>query len=258
MLQYFTFAENAKIPSYNFFVGLGIALAMLYLQYNHWFKQRTQKEQHNIHVSLLLATLIGFAGAFAFDAYTQNLPINFENLNRIGLTFFSGLLSGLTLLVLFLHIFKLPIIAALDNLVESFCIAHIIGRIGCFFAGCCYGSPTNSILGVTFPEGSLPHSHHLHEKLHPTQLYESFFILVIFLFIRIKRPKDPFFIYLLSYSVFRFFLEFIRSDNRGTALEQSVFTPSQLISLITFIVAGLFAYLYYCFKKSSLRGSNRY
>lgn len=236
MLKYITIGENVFIPSYNLLVGIGIALAMLFLQYDSNFRKKSEDEKYKIHLSLLLSIITGFAGAFFFDAYTQNISPGLSNLNKIGLTFFSGLITGIILLALFLKLFGFEVLQTLNELTPSFCIAHIFGRIGCFLAGCCYGSPTDSVFGVTFPHGNLAHRHY-HEpiKVHPTQLYESFFVLVVFVFLYKRKPKNTFFIYLLSYSVFRFFLEFIRNDNRGSVLGQSTLTPSQSIAIFTVI-----------------------
>lgn len=232
MLKYIN-PGNTPIPSYNLLIGIGIALAMLCLQYDKWFLSRTEKERNNIHLSLLLATITGFSGAYIFDAFTQGISLSFDNLQHIGLTFFSGLLTGAILLTICLYFFKLPVLTTLNNLTPYFCIAHIFGRIGCFLAGCCYGAPTTSFLGISYPEGSLPY-HHFHDsKLHPTQLYESFFILLVFLYLKTKHPKQAILIYFLSYSLFRFCVEFIRADNRGTVWNGAGITPSQLLSVIT-------------------------
>ncbi len=174
MLRYLDIGNNNFIPSYNLFVGFGIAMAMLFLQYQKPFKTKTDKEKHKIHLSLIVSILLGFIGAFIFDAYSQNIALTFDNLNQIGLTFLGGLISGLMILVICLKLASLQILPTLNILAMPFCIAHFFGRLGCFMAGCCFGSPTKSFLGVTFPIDSLPHNHY-HEliKIHPTQLYES-------------------------------------------------------------------------------------
>lgn len=228
------------MPAYNLCISIGIALAMLYLQYLPEFKAKPEDTRFKIHLSLLLSILTGFAGAYFFDAYTQGISVRLDTMDQVGLTFFSGLLTGIFILCLFLKIFSLPVLTTLNQLTLPFCIAHIFGRIGCFLAGCCFGAPTDSVFGVTFPRGSLPYMHyHGFIKIHPTQLYESFFVLLVFLALKITKAKQPFFIYLASYSVFRFFVEFIRADNRGTAFNQHYFSPSQLISLITLLAVAL-------------------
>lgn len=233
MLKYIIF-DDLLIPSYNLLIATGIAMAMLFLQYQNNFRQKSEDDKFKIHLSLLISVIIGFTGAYIFDAYTQNVPLNLENLNRIGLTFFSGLICGCILLALMLKFFSLPVLQSLNTLTPSFCIAHFFGRIGCFLAGCCYGKPTSSIFGVTFPKDSLAyHHHHSFIKVHPTQLYESLFVAVLFILLYRLKPKNTFYIYLISYSLFRFFLEFIRDDSRGIALNQQIFTPSQVISIFT-------------------------
>ena len=237
MLRYLQFGQGALIPSYNLFVGIGIALAMLYLQYEPLFKQKRDREKFKIHVSLLMSLIGGFAGAFLFDAYSQGIALTFENVSKVGLTFFGGLLTGLIILIVSLLLFSLPVLPTLNILSLPFCIAHFFGRLGCFMAGCCFGSPTNSVFGVVFPVGSLPYNHY-HEliKIHPTQLYESVFVLFVFTFLARSKYKHPFYFYLIAYSIFRFMVEFLRSDNRGTIFSQTLLSPSQMISVLTVIV----------------------
>jgi len=237
MLRYFNIGENSVIPSYNLFIGLGIAIAMLFLQYQKLFKEKSEKDKHKIHLSLIVSIVLGFVGAFIFDAFSQNVALTFNNLNKIGLTFFGGLISGLLILVICLKLSKLQVLATLNILTIPFCIAHFFGRIGCFMAGCCYGSPTKSVLGVVFPIDSLPYNHY-HEliKIHPTQLYESIFVLFLIAVLTKFKIKNQLYFYILTYSIFRFLIEFIRADNRGTVLNQSLFSPSQIISLIVVIL----------------------
>jgi len=236
MLRFINIGENTFIPSYNLFVGIGIAIAMLYLQYQKLFKEKRENEKFKIHLSLIISIIFGFIGSFILDAFTQKIPITFDNLNKIGLTFFGGLISGSLILFLSLKFFSLPVITNLNILTIPFCIAHFFGRIGCFMTGCCFGSPTNSIFGVVFPKDSLPYNHY-HEfiKIHPTQLYESAFVLLLLFFLTKFKIKNQFFIYVISYSIFRFFIEFIRADNRGIVLHQNLFSPSQIISILTVI-----------------------
>lgn len=210
---------------------------MLYLQFQQSFQQKSEQEQFKIHLSLVIALIGGFAGAFLFDAFSQGVAITFNNLNKIGLTFFGGLLSGLFLLIISLRLLSIPVLPTLNLLAQPFCIAHIFGRLGCFMAGCCFGSPTSSITGVVFPTDSLPHQHY-HEliRIHPTQLYESAFVLLVFIFLITSKYKHPFYFYIIAYSVFRFLVEFLRSDNRGLILHQDLFSPSQVISLATILV----------------------
>lgn len=236
MLRYLDIGNNNSIPSYNLFVGIGIAIAMLFLQHQKAFNTKTENEKHTIHISLIISIISGFIGAFVFDAYSQNISLTFGNLKQIGLTFLGGLLSGLMVLVVCLKVASLPVLQTLNFITTPFCIAHFLGRLGCFMAGCCFGSPTNSILGLTFPIDSLPHNHYQELiKIHPTQLYESAFLICLFAFLVKLKTKNKFYLYILSYSIFRFTVEFIRADERGTVMDQNIFSPSQIISLVIVI-----------------------
>jgi phosphatidylglycerol:prolipoprotein diacylglycerol transferase len=233
MLQYLKLGENLIIPSYNLLIGLGIALSMLFLQYQYDFKKTSEDYKHKIHTSILISIIVGFIGAFAFDAYSKQISFSFDNLKLIGLTFLGGFMSGLCCLVICLKIFSISILKTLNTLTIPFCISHFLGRIGCFLAGCCYGSPTESFLGVKFPKNSIPYFHYNQNiEIHPTQLYESFFVFVLFIILIIFNPISKFKYYLLSYSVFRFFIEFIRADDRGMVLNQNFLSPSQILTFL--------------------------
>jgi phosphatidylglycerol:prolipoprotein diacylglycerol transferase len=234
MLRFIEIGNNQFIPAYNLFVGFGIAMAMLLLQYQRLFLIKSETEKHTIHLSLLIAILLGFIGAYIFDAFSQNITLSFDNMNGIGLTFLGGLISGLIVLVICLKMASLPLLPILNLMTLPFCIAHFFGRIGCFMAGCCFGKPTNFLFGVTFPNKSIPHFHYQELiKIHPTQLYESVFILCLVLFITKFKVKNQFYIYLLTYSLFRCMVEFIRADDRGTIFNQDIISPSQIMSLLT-------------------------
>lgn len=85
-------------------------------------------------------------------------------------------------------------------------------------------------------------------KVIPTQLIESLFLIILFV-VLLKVNKLQFPIYLMSYSIYRFFAEFMRYDNRGaTTLGIS---PSQLMSIVglLFGVGLLITYIYFHKKK---------
>lgn len=238
MLKYLKLSDYLYIPSYNLLVGIGIAVSMLYLQYQNDFKNSSEDYKFKIHKSIFVSIVIGFMGAFTFDAYSKSFDITFNNLNSIGLTFLGGFLSGIFCLILCLKICGLKILETLNSLTIPFCIAHFLGRIGCFLAGCCFGKPTNSIFGVKFPMNSIPYYHYAKiTGIHPTQLYESFFVFILIILFLILKTKNKFTSYLLSYSIFRFLIEFIRADDRGSMFNQYYFSPSQILTFSICIVS---------------------
>jgi phosphatidylglycerol:prolipoprotein diacylglycerol transferase len=87
-------------------------------------------------------------------------------------------------------------------------LALAIGRWGCFFHGCCHGTPTDLPWGVDFGDGI---------RRHPTQIYESLFHLTMaFVLIAVIRRgalrTQRLKLYLIAYGVYRFLTEFIRPE----------------------------------------------
>ncbi len=115
---------------------------------------------------------------------------------------------------------------------------HCCGRIGCFFAGCCYGKPTDGPLGIVFPD--LPEAGIFHngQAVLPTQLIEAIMLLLLAI-VLICLGKHQFFIYAYVYPVFRIVIEFFRDDNRGSFV--GVLSPSQFVSVL--IVAFITVYI---------------
>ena len=169
---------------------------------------------------------------------------------QYGFVFYGGFLTALATFFIFVKKKKMPVIAASELIVASLPLAHAFGRIGCFFAGCCYGRPTDSIFGVIFdnPLGEVPRTL-MATPIHPVQLYEAFGNMVIFAVLNNILSKElksgklrgtVFCSYMLMYGILRFSLEFFRGDDRGSGL--MALSPAQTISLalITAAAAGFF------------------
>ncbi|OGW41530.1 MAG: prolipoprotein diacylglyceryl transferase [Nitrospirae bacterium RBG_13_39_12] len=192
---------------------------------------------------ILLAAIIGsrlFFVILNFSYYIEN-PLDIVKIWEGGLVFYGGVLIAVPTAIWYVRKNSLGIWKTADLFAPSIAIGHALGRIGCFFAGCCYGKPAESITwSVTFSD---PESlARIGIPLHPTQLYESagefmnFFILII---IRKNKSFDGqlFMIYLLLYSVLRFVVEFFRGDVSRGFITPS-FSVSQGISVIMFLAAA--------------------
>jgi phosphatidylglycerol---prolipoprotein diacylglyceryl transferase len=94
-------------------------------------------------------------------------------------------------------------------------VGQMLGRVGCFLVGDDYGHPTDLPWGVAFPRGLPPTT----ERVHPTQLYEAAFLLVLaWMLIRWRRrgvdDRKVLGRYFVVAGVFRFALEFLRVNTR--------------------------------------------
>ena len=167
------------------------------------------------------------------------------------MTFYGGLAFGIITFILMYRFYYLrhnpPIFKKILVIAPS-CVAigHGFGRIGCFLSGCCYGITTHTLLDINFPG--------IGEHL-PTQLFEMAFLFILgallLVFAFTHYTNYTAIIYLFSYSIFRFVIEFFRGDERG---QLKGLSPSQYWCIALFIFAGLLIYLYQkkVFKKDEI------
>jgi phosphatidylglycerol:prolipoprotein diacylglycerol transferase len=171
---------------------------------------------------------------------------------QAGGVFYGGFIAAVLFAVWFVRVHRLPMWKVFDVYVPAVALGLSIGRIGCFAAGCDYGKPTASLLGVVFTN---PWSHDitgvpLGVPLHPTQLYESVTSLAIFgillwWFRRKSYDGQVFVMYLVLYAVARFFLEFLRGDADRGFVFGHLFSTSQFIALLVLATAaGLMVYFH--------------
>ena len=112
------------------------------------------------------------------------------------------------------------------------------------------GKPTDSWMGVTFPGMS--------EKVYPTNLMEAIFLFILageLIFLALKIDFEYNFVdYLISYGIFRFLIEYLRGDHRGSFVPG--ISPSQFWSLgLIAIGIGMGIYIYITNKKAEATAS---
>ena len=198
---------------------------------------------------MLLASLVGskILMLFTEPEYREN-PLGLISLDflRSGGVFYGGLLGAIIAGYLLIRHYKLPWWTTADACAPGIAIGNFFGRQGCFAAGCCWGEPTTLPWGVKFSElGHQITGVPTDTYLHPTQLYESFAMLLVFFFLLWLHKRKRFsgqviLTYALLYSVIRFAIEFVRADPRGDILGLTTLTglsTSQMISLVIGVAA---------------------
>ena len=178
----------------------------------------------------------GILGARVFyviltwDYFSQN-PLEIIMIMHGGLAWQGGLIGGLIAGVWFVRHKKLKLRIILDLVAPYIALGQSIGRIGCFFNGCCYGREVE--WGIYFPAQ--------HARLHPTQLYETVGLFVVFLILKYAQTNPHragmiFVLYLWLGAIERFVVEFYRADHDVLWLGLSLF---QYIAIGIFFL-GLF------------------
>jgi phosphatidylglycerol---prolipoprotein diacylglyceryl transferase len=204
---------------------------------------------YDLSLWMLLAGLVGskILMLFTEPEYRAD-PMQLLSLDflRSGGVWYGGLLGAVLVSYWLMRRYQLPWWKTADAFAPGIAVGNFFGRQGCFAAGCCWGKPTSLPWGVKFTEAG-------HEitgvptdtYLHPTQLYESFAMLLVFLFLLWLHKRKRFsgqviLAYALLYSIIRFAIEFVRDDPRGDVLGLTTLTglsTSQLISLVIGITA---------------------
>lgn len=189
----------------------------------------------DISFYLLITALIGARLLFVlmnFKEYVAD-PLAILKIWEGGLVFYGGLVPAVAIGIWYIKRLGLPLWQVADIFAPSLAIGHAMGRIGCFFAGCCYGGVCDLPWAVTFtdPRSLAPQG----VPLHPTQLYSSLGLFALFAFLILLRkkktfPGELFWTYILCYAGGRFLLEFLRGDLRGGFLG-GVLSPAQVIGI---------------------------
>jgi len=239
------------IHTYGLMVALGILAGVGLAEY---LFRRSGGEPGRVMDMALIVVICGIIGArllfilINFNYYASN-PLETIMVWKGGLVFYGGLLGGILALLGCIRFYRLPLWHMLDIGAAAIALGHSLGRLGCFTAGCCYGRLTDLPWAVTFSDPRSLAVDILDQPVHPTQLYSFLFLaglawFLVWLHPRKKFPGQGAAAYLVLYGLFRFGVEFLRSDPRGTfSLMGTTLATSQWISLVA-VAAGVFIYIF--------------
>ncbi|MDR2395159.1 MAG: prolipoprotein diacylglyceryl transferase [Endomicrobium sp.] len=245
---------NFRIFSYGLFVALAFIVAMYYLSYSLnrlEFKIFSQEELSSFFVYLVFFGIIGARIFYVLTNINEYIvsPLDIFKVWQGGLVYYGGFITVSIFAIIYCRVRNIQVLYLGDFFAPALALGHSIGRIGCFFSGCCYGKESNLPWAVVFTDKQSLAV--LGEHLHPTQIYESlgnFCIFFILLFYSKKKRRigNIFAIYLILYSILRFVVECFRGDDRG--IQYFGLSISQNMSIILLII-GVLIYA----RKASLR-----
>ena len=180
---------------------------------------------------ILIGAFIGGKIVYLTVSVLPNNALTISNLLG-GFVFYGGVIGAGTALLLFRNRLEHTVLHYTDVLATVLPLGQAIGRIGCYLNGCCYGIEYEGLFAVNYiVDGKLT-------TVFPTWFCESIFCFVLFVVLYKGSCKTNVgyhtAIYLISYSIFRFILEFFRGDEiRGLG---TYFSFSQFVSVITFLL----------------------
>jgi len=245
---------NFSLPTYGLLVATGVLIGL-------WISVRNSEKQGingddawNLGILVVLAGILGAKILLIvneWDSYSGNWRQIFSlNTLQSGGVFSGGLIGALLMAAWYLRKRHMPALRTCDGFAPGLAFGHVLGRFGCFAAGCCYGKHTDHFWGVTFtnPLANSWAGTPLNERLEPTQLIEAAaeffnFVLLMWLLKRKKFDGQVFGAYLFLYGIARFFLEFIRGDPGRGSVFGGVLSGTQLIAIGLVLSGGLIWYL---------------
>ncbi len=232
-----------KIYSYGFMLALSFFVGIL-LAARRAGKQGIKPEIiYDLSIFLILGAVIGSRGLYILthlDHFHGFLDI--IALWQGGATYYGGLILAVAGAVIFLKVKKISFLKTADICSLSIASGVFLTRIGCFLSGCCFGSPTECPLGMVFPPDSPAGYTYSGIHIHPTQLYSSFYGLVIFFALILRERKKSFDGYtfafmLILYGIARFIVDTFRFYEESAVIWRG-FVDNQLIS-VGLVAGGL-------------------
>jgi phosphatidylglycerol:prolipoprotein diacylglycerol transferase len=232
-----------QVFTYGMFFGLGFFVALMLLRAHG---EREGLDPDDLTDLVVWLFVSGFLGARLMYVLTnlQQFTHDPGGMFRVwegGLVFYGGALLGLPTAIYFLRRRKIPMWKAGDAIVPALALGHAIGRLGCVGAGCCHGLPTD------LPWGIRLNSEHVEAALrgiplHPTQLYESAGLVVLFFGLLWVRKHRKFagqvsLTYFTAYPILRALVEEFRGDSIRGHFIWPWLSSGRVLSILMFTIA---------------------
>lgn len=274
--EWIPYLGGAGLHIYGLMIALGFLIGMRYVKHE---AKRVGLDVERILDLFFWVMVAGLAGSRLMYFLTEpsgqiwSNPLVFFKVWQGGLVFQGGIVGAFPVVLYYVKRHKMPFFKVADVFIPPLSLGHGLGRIGCFFAGCCWGGqcPTDFPLALVFPyNGDVTTGLPFEVPLYPTQLGEALGEFLIFGFLLYYRKRKSFdgavlLIYLMIYSSLRTLIEFFRGDaQRGYVLKPRVpglaglenwfqdpyISVGQFMSLMMIVVAA-FTWVYLKNKKKT-------
>jgi phosphatidylglycerol:prolipoprotein diacylglycerol transferase len=221
-----------RIPT--FYLVLSISLSIVLYFFSDLIEKNKSYDRKTAFDLALVVMFFGFFGGrllhviYEAPQYYAQYPSQIFQFWNGGFVYFGGMILALIASLIFLKSRHENFYRWADIAAPALSLMYALGRIGCFFEGCCYGSYC-----------TLPWA--INER-HPTQLYMVFAELLVFFFILLLKNEQNgkvFFTWLVGHGLCRFIIEFYRDDDRGQ-MAVNILSISQVISLFVIIISLYF------------------
>ncbi|MBW1649496.1 MAG: prolipoprotein diacylglyceryl transferase [Deltaproteobacteria bacterium] len=245
---------NIKIYTYGFFMAVAFLMGLIFIKKEAARVGESPEKTGDLAFYIIISGIIGARLFYIITDFKTYLlhPLEIFKIWNGGLTFYGGFIAAFFTTIIYLKKNKLSLLKTMDIIAPGVALGHFFGRIGCFFAGCCYGKECDLPWSVVFTNQDTLAPAHIH--LHPTQLYSSFTNFIIFIMLLLIRKYKKFngeilLIYIFLYGITRSIIEIFRGDYRGHVFWEYI-SISQIIGISASLTA-LAAFIY--IKRQSIK-----
>jgi len=235
---------NINVYWYGIFIALSIILGLIFAKlkdgkYGIAFDDVEEFVLWAIPIGIIFARL--YYVAFSWEIYKDN-PLSVFEIWNGGIAIYGGIIGAILTAIIFCKLKKIKLLNLLDYVVPFLALGQAIGRWGNFFNREAYGLVTDSFLKMEILQKSGEYI-----SVHPTFLYESFGLIIVFVLLMLLNRKFPgqiVAIYFLLYGILRAGIEWLRVDS----LMIGNVKVSMILSIILAVSSLIFIF-YNVFKK---------
>lgn len=224
---------DTQVPLYGIFIIISF-ICGLFVVYGNAKRFNFRVEEI---ISLLIFVILGAIFGAKYYTFLAN-PKEFNgifNFEKVGLSSYGAVIGIIILLIVFSKLYKKSFKHLILIMLPSIPLMYGIGKIGCFFAGCCYGIEYNGPLSIIY---NYSYSAPSGIELFPVQLLEAVVFIGIFIYVFYKSKKDNYDYFvvgqvLMLCGISKFLLDFLRKNQM-----KQVLTVNQIVSII-FVLIGI-------------------
>ena len=239
------------IHSYGLLLGLAFWVGLNWLTREAHRQGWDENQVTTLCLVLIVVSILGARAMFVaghWSSYAAD-PVAALRVWEGGLTLYGGILLAIPAGILYCLRSGLPLWPVADAVAPTLALGMALGRLGCFFNGCCYGHPTSLRWGVHYPAASEAGMRFGAAALHPSPLYFTaielgILGLMVALRGKLARAGQLFWLFVMLDSLARYLVDFTRYYEPSAFLAPG-FTLSQAISaglfgigLVMFLVLG--------------------
>ena len=242
-----------NLPTYGFLVASGVLIGL-------WISVRNSEKQGingdrawDLGILVVVAGIVGAKVLYIINDWSSYVahPREIFSLATLqaGGVFSGGLIGAFAMAAWYVRRHHMPALRTCDAFAPGLAFGHVLGRFGCFAAGCCYGKPTNHFWGVTFTDqlANVLSGTPLNVRIQPTQLIEAAaeffnFLLLTWLLKRKKFDGQIFGSFMILYGTERYFIEFLRGDPGRGEVFGGLMSGTQLVAILLVLAGGLIWY----------------